>query len=218
RPGADRRCPKKLTGPVRGGPGPCYPDRPACLSPCRSQGYPRFGGGGGWMTLGEKDRALVGFGAADCPERVLPRFEAKAPSDTRPREASEGIRAFARGGKRTAQLRSLAWAAHAAAREVGDPVATAAARAASLAAATAYMHALATPHQAKHALGPAVYAVRARELAAVDDPSVGGEEIRWGVKHAPAAAREVVRRVPVRGAGGGRLDVLLYQLDAGLRR
>jgi hypothetical protein len=170
------------------------------------------------MTLSEEDRRLVGFWAADCAERVLPLFEAKAPSDTRPREAIEGIRAFARGGKRTAQLRSLAWAAHAAAREVGGPVATAAARAASLAAATAYMHALATPHQAKHALGPAAYAARARELAAAGDPGVGDEEVRWAIGHASPAVREVVRRMPVRGAGRGRLDELCYQLDAGLRR
>ena len=172
----------------------------------------------GSMTLSEEDRRLVGFWAADCAERVLPLFEAKAPSDTRPREAIEGIRAFARGGKRTARLRSLAFAALAAAREVGDPVATAAARAAGLAAATAYMHALATPDQAKHALGPAVYVARAREFAAADDPSVGDEEIRWAIEHASPAVREVVRRYPVRVPGRSRLDALYYQLDAGLRR
>jgi hypothetical protein len=169
------------------------------------------------MTLSEEDRRLVGLWAADCAARALPLFEATAPSDTRPREAIEGIRAFARGGKRTAQLRALAWAAHAAAREVGDPVATAAARAASLAAATAYLHALATPHQAKHVLGPAGYAARARELAAVDDPDVGDEEIRWAIEHASPAVREVVRRMPVRGPSRTRLDALFYQLDAGLR-
>src|SRR5262249_40526628 len=130
----------------------------------------------GGMTLSDEDRRIVGFWAADCAERVLPLFEAKAPSDTRPREAIEGIRVFARGGKRTAQLRSLAWAAYAAAREVADPAATAAARATGLAAATAYMHALATSHQAKHVLGPAAYGALARELAAVNDHSVGDEE------------------------------------------
>jgi hypothetical protein len=172
----------------------------------------------GPMTLTEADRRLIGLWAADCAQRVLPLFEAKAPSDPRPREAIEGIRVFARGGKRTAQLRSLAWAVYAAAREVGDPVATAAARAAGLAAATAYMHALVTPHQAKHALGPAAYGARARELATVNDPSAGDEEIRWAIEHASPAVREVVRRMPVRGSGRGRLDTLLYQLDAGLRR
>lgn len=172
----------------------------------------------GRMTLSEEDRRLVGLWAADCAERVLPLFEAKAPADTRPREAIEGIRAFAHGGKRTTRLRSLAWAAHAAAREVGDPVATAAARAASLAAATAYVHALATPHQAKHVLGPAVYGARARELEAVDDPGVGEEEIRWAIARASPTVREVVQRMPARSPGRSRLDALLYQLDAGLRR
>jgi hypothetical protein len=171
----------------------------------------------GGMTLSEADRRLVGLWAADCAERVLPLFEAKAPSDTRPREAIEGIRAFARGGKRTARLRSLALAALAAAREVGDPVATAAARAAGLAAASAYMHALATTDQAKHVLGPAVYGARAREFAAAGDPGAGDEEIRWAIEHASPTVREVMRRFPARGPGRSRLDALYYRLDAGLR-
>jgi hypothetical protein len=170
------------------------------------------------MTLSEDDRRLLGFWAADCAERVLPVFEAKTPSDTRPREAIEGIRAFARGGKRTARLRSLVWAAYAAARDVGDPVATAAARAAGLAAATAYTHASVTPHQERHVLGTAVYAAPARELVAGDDPSAGDEEIRCAIQHASPAVREVAKRLAVRGAGRGRLDALYYQLDAGLRR
>jgi len=63
-----------------------------------------------------------------------------------------------------------------------------------------------------------MYAARAREFAAVDDPGVGDKEIRWAIEHASPAVREVVRRMPVRGPGRGRLDALLYQLDAGLRR
>ncbi|MCX6356206.1 MAG: hypothetical protein NTZ78_15100 [Candidatus Aureabacteria bacterium] len=169
------------------------------------------------ITLSEEDRRLVGRWAADCAERVLTLFEAKAPSDTRPREAIEGIRVFSRGGKRTARLRSLALAALAAAREVDEPAATAAARAAGLAASIAYMHALACPHQAKHALGPAVYGARARELSAVDDPRVGDQEIRWAIKHASPAVREVVRRFPIQVLGRTRLSALYYQLDTGLR-
>lgn len=170
------------------------------------------------MTLSEEDRRLIGLWAADCAERVLPLFAAKAPSDARPREAIEGIRAFARGGKRTAKLRSLALAAYAAAREVSDPVATAAARAAGHAASSAYIHALFCPHQAKHALGPAVYGALARELAAGDDPRFGDEEIRWAIKHASPATCEVVGRFPIRCSGRSRLEELYYQLDAGLRR
>jgi hypothetical protein len=170
------------------------------------------------IMLSEEDRRLVAHWAADCAERVLPLFEAKAPSDTRPRDAIKGARAFALDGKRTAHLRSLAWAALAAAREVGDPVAAAAARAATAAAATPYTHALATPHQSKHVLGPAVYQAQARELAAGNDPSIGDEEIRWAIERASPTVRAVVRRFPVRSPGRTRLATLFCQLDVGLRR
>jgi hypothetical protein len=170
------------------------------------------------VTMSEEDRRRIALWAADCAERVLPLFEAKAPSDTRPRKAIEGTRAFALGGKRTGQLRSLAWAAHAAARGVGDPVATAAARAAAHAAASPYIHALATPHQAKHIHGPAIHQAQARELTAGNDPGVGDEEIRWAIAHASPALREVVRRFPVSSPGRSRLDALRHQLDAALRR
>jgi hypothetical protein len=168
--------------------------------------------------LNDEDRRLAGRWTADCAERVLSLFETKAPTDPRPREAIEGARTFARGGRRTAKLRSLALAAYAAARDVGDPAAAAAARAAGLAASTAYTHALATPDQAKHVLGPAVFAARARELAADDDPDIGDEEIRWAIEHALPEVREVAGRWPARGPGRSRLDALYYELDAGLRR
>lgn len=169
------------------------------------------------ITLSLDDRRLLGSWTADCAERVLPLFEAKAPSDTRPREAIEGIRIFARGGRRTVQLRSVALAALAAAREVGDPSATAAAQAAGYAAATAYTKALSAPHHAKHALGPPVYAALARELAAGDGPGVGDEEIRWAIDHASPAVRQIVGRWPARVTGRTGLSVLFYQLDSGLR-
>ena len=170
------------------------------------------------ITLSEADLRLVGRWAANCAERVLTLFEAKAPSDARPREAIEGIRAFVRGGKRTARLRSLCWAALKAAREVDDPAAAAAARSACSAAATAYMHPLATPHQSKHALGPAVYAALARELAAGDVPGAADREIRRAIKQASPAVRKIVRRYPARVPGRTKLNALYYQLDTGLRR
>lgn len=71
------------------------------------------------IELSLDDRRLLGAWAADCAERVLELYEAKVPADTRPREAIEGIRVFARGGKRTVQLRSQALAALAAARDAG---------------------------------------------------------------------------------------------------
>ncbi|WP_371483324.1 putative immunity protein [Kitasatospora sp. NBC_00315] len=169
------------------------------------------------VTISDEDRRLLGLWAAECVERVLPLFEAKAPGDTRPREAVEGIRAYVREGTRTGRLRSLAWAAHAAARDVDDPAATAAARAACYAAATPYIHPLATAHQSKHVLGPAVYQARARELASGEDTVVGDEELRWAIEHAPPAVRELVRRMPARSPGRSRLDTLYHRLDAALR-
>jgi hypothetical protein len=171
----------------------------------------------GQISLSLEDRRLLGSWTADCAERVLALFEAKAPADTRPRDAIEGIRTFARGGKRTTQLRSVALAALAAAQEIGDPSATAAARAAGLAAASAYTKALSAPHHAKHALGPAVYAALARELAAAGGPAAGDEEIRWALHHASSAIRAIVCRWPARNPGRTRLSALYYQLDSGLR-
>ena len=83
----------------------------------------------GALTLSEDDRRVLAVWAADCAERALPMFERQAPSDSRPRDALEGARTFARGELRIGPARVLAVAAHAAAREVADPAAVAAARA-----------------------------------------------------------------------------------------
>jgi hypothetical protein len=165
----------------------------------------------GHITLSLDDRRLIGLWAADCAARVLPLCD-----DTRPREAIEGIRIFGHGGPRTVHLRSLALAALAAAREAADTTASAAARAAGLAAATAYTKSVATPDHAKHALGPAVHAALARELAA-GDSRAGDEELQWALTHATSAVREIVSRWPAREPGRTRLSTLFYQLDSGLR-
>ena len=167
------------------------------------------------LTL-ESLRAIGGW-AADCAERALPVFETHDGADSRPAAAIEGIREFAGGGERAARLRSLAMEAHAAARDVGDPAAAAAARAAGLAAASAYTHPLADVHQTKHIVGPAAYASLALELDHAGDRSVGDSEVRWAIEHAPSEAREVLLQMPARQAGNSRLDRLFYALDAGIR-
>ncbi|MFE2377295.1 putative immunity protein [Streptomyces sp. NPDC059398] len=173
------------------------------------------------VNISDQDRRLLGVWAADCAERVLRLFEAEAPHDIRPREAIEGIRAFARGEQRKGQLRPLAYAALAAAREVRAPAATAAARAAGYAAAAPYIHPLATPHQAKHALAPAMYVALARELAVDHDIGTGinpgDEEARWAIGHAPEAIRGLLRQMPAFPPGRSRLDALRHQLDSALR-
>ncbi|MER7754432.1 putative immunity protein [Kitasatospora sp. NPDC097643] len=167
----------------------------------------------GDVMISDEDRRLLGLWAADCAERALALYEAQAPHDTRPREALEGVRAFARDGKRTRHLRTVAWAALKAASEAEDPAAAAAARAAGYAAAAPYIHPLATPHQVKHVLEPAVHAAHARELAA----GVGEEELARAIAHAPAQVRDLVRRLPACTPGHNRVAALRTRLDAALR-
>ncbi|MCL4263446.1 MAG: hypothetical protein KJ069_09530 [Anaerolineae bacterium] len=170
-----------------------------------------------YFSLSLESLRAVGSWAADCAERVLPVYETHADADSRPRAAIEGIRVFAGGGKRTAQLRSLALSAYAAAREADDPAAAAAARAAGLAAASAYTHPLADVHQTKHILGPAAYAALALELNHAGDPNIGDGEVRWAIEHVTSEVREVLLQMPARQAGKNRLDKILYDLDAGIR-
>ena len=170
-----------------------------------------------YFTLSLESLRAIGGWAADCAERALALYETHADSDARPRAAIEGIREFAGGAKRTARLRTLAMAAHAAAREVGDPAAAAAARAAGHAAASAYTHRLADCRQTKHIVGPAAYAALARELGHGGDPSIGDAEVRWAIAHAPPEARAVLLQMPARQMGKLRVDALLYELDAGIR-
>jgi len=91
---------------------------------------------------------------ADCAAHVLPIFEREMPGDTRPREAIEAARGFARGTVSDAALaaardatmdatraaawaaaRAAAWAARAAARDAASAAAWVATRAAARAAA-----------------------------------------------------------------------------------
>ncbi len=160
----------------------------------------------GRLTLSEDDRRVLAIWAADCAERTLPLFEAQAPGDPRPRQAIAGVRAFARGEMRIGPVRALSAAAHAAARDVGDPAAVAAARAAG--------HAAGTAHMAAHARGAPAYAGIAAGLAAPDDPDAGANEIQWALSHASPAVRDALRRFPPAIRPAGKLGVLISDLDA----
>jgi len=89
----------------------------------------------GALTLSEDDRRVLAVWAADCAERTLSLFETQARSDARPRDAIDGLRAFARGEMRIGRVRALSAQAHTAARAIGDPAAVAAARALDLSTA-----------------------------------------------------------------------------------
>lgn len=169
-------------------------------------------------------RPLAGW-AADCAERALGVYEARRggepdeTGDPRPREAIEGARAFAAGGPRTTQLRTLALAAYAAARETSDEAAAAAATAACLAASSAYTHPLADVAQTKHIVGPTAYAILALELANPGDAGFAERELRRAIESAPPEVREIQGHMPARSPGSKkRVDQLMYKLDARLRR
>jgi hypothetical protein len=170
-----------------------------------------------YFELEMEDLRAIAAWAADCADRALPIFEACGGPDSRPREALEGIREFARGGKRAAKLRSLATQAHAAARKVGDQAAAAAARAAGSAAASAYTHPLVDVHQTKHIVGAAAYAALAQELFHQGNASITAKEVSWAIEHAPSEASEVLKKMPARKPGRSRLDVIMYELDSGIR-
>ena len=170
-----------------------------------------------YFTLSMESLRVIGGWAADCAERALSVYERHAVSDSCPVRRLKASGGLPMGGKRTAHLRSLACEANAAAREVGDSAAAAAAHAAGLAAASAYTHPLADVHQTKHVVGPAAYTVMALELDHGGDPSIGDGEVRWAIEHAPSEVSEVLLQMPARQPGKSRLDTILYELDAGIR-
>lgn len=170
------------------------------------------------MHLEEDELRQVTLYAATCARRVLPVFEAAHPDDPRPRDAIAAAEAFAAGGKRTAALRAAAWSAYTAARETEEAPAANAAYAASHAAAAAFLHPLATPHQVKHVLGAAVHQALAHELDAANNSDAGRESLDWAATLASPAVRRVLCRLPSLRRGRGRFGELLHDLDTELRR
>jgi hypothetical protein len=162
----------------------------------------------GALTLSEDDRRVLAVWAADCAERVQPYFDARAPDDPRPQQAIDGLRAFARGQLRIGPVRALAVAAHAAARQVGDPAAVAAARAAGQAAGTA--------HMAAHARGASGYASVAVRLAASGGPAAADEEARWQLSHADPVVREILRKLPPPPRAASELARRINELHRGI--
>lgn len=170
-----------------------------------------------YFDLSLESLRILGSWAADCAERALPIYEALGNGDTRPREAINGIRVFAGGGKRSAKLRVLALDAYRASRETNNPAASAAAQAASLAVASAYTHPLADVHQTKHIVGPAAYTALAIEIREDNDPQYGNAEVRRAIDCVQPEICEILLKMPSRPEGKSRLDKLMYDLDTGLR-
>jgi hypothetical protein len=136
-------------------------------------------------TLTDSDHRLLALWAAVCAEHVLHFFESVQPSDQRPLEAIEQVRAWARGEINMSQSRAAGGHAMAAARELRGP-----ARHAAFAAGQAAVVA----HVAAHELGAAAYAIKA-VLSAVpgqEGESAGRLECRWQREQLPVAIRGLV--------------------------
>lgn len=136
-------------------------------------------------TLEDADHALLAIWAADCAAHVLPFFEDLQPHDTRPRQAIESARTWARGEISMSQARTAAFQANAAARDLSG---------APRFAACAAGQAAAVAHVAAHELGAAAYAIRAVRAAAPQEEGAdaGRQECGWQREQLPDAIRELV--------------------------
>ena len=172
---------------------------------------------GSEIVLSMQDLREVSGYAAESAQEALEIFEGADPADSRPRDAVDAARGFARGGKRGKALRDTAWAALRAARDADTAAAGHAARAAMCAASAAYLHPLINATQVKHILGAAAHAARAAELMAGDDRDVGADRIEQARRRATPAVVEVLKRYPAAPPGGGRVGELLRDLDVALR-
>lgn len=136
-------------------------------------------------TLTDSDHHLLAQWAATSAEHVLALFEAAQPSDQRPRQAIEAVRAWARGEIKMTESRAAGGHAMAAARGLGG-----AARHAGFAAGQAAVVA----HVAAHELGAAAYAIKAARAAASpgETERAGLDECRWQREQLPEAIHDLV--------------------------
>src|SRR5206468_1901999 len=118
-------------------------------------------------------------------EHVLQFFEFLQPSDLRPRQAIELVRAWTCGEITMTDARSAGGHAMAAARDL---------RGAARHAAFAAGQAAVVAHVAAHELGAAAYAIKAVRAAAPKEESerAGQLECQWQREQLPEAIRELV--------------------------
>ncbi|MDX2003965.1 MAG: hypothetical protein SFU83_01695 [Meiothermus sp.] len=136
-------------------------------------------------TLTDANHRLLALWAAACAEHVVPLFESAQPSDLRPRQAIEQVRAWTRGEVRMMESRAAGSRAVSAARALSG-----AARHAAYAAGQAAVVA----HVAAHELGAAAYAIKAVRAATPkgQGDDAGRLECRWQRGQLPDEIRELV--------------------------
>lgn len=168
----------------------------------------------------EEQEALraVALWAVESVEKVLPLFENQHPNETRPREAVAATEEFGQGKKRDKNLRIVAMACFKIVKDIDDEPSKYVAQAASLVAAIAYTHTdlqagIQGVRQARHILGPVVYAALAIETSGADSNAL----ISQAIDRAPSAVRYILSDMPHQPEGAGRLDELFSALDSTLR-
>jgi hypothetical protein len=135
-------------------------------------------------TLTDPDHRLLALWAATCAEHVLHHFEVVQPSDGRPRDAIEHIRAWTRGEVTMTEARAAGGHAMGAARDLSG-----AARFAAYAAGQAACVA----HVAEHELGAAAYAIKAARAASPGgEEQAGRDECAWQREQLPEPIRALV--------------------------
>jgi hypothetical protein len=170
-----------------------------------------------YFTISIEELQNIASWAASCADRVLPLYEIEEKDDLRPRNAILGTKEFAITGKRTNLLRKQAMDAYRASNETNEAKASATARAASLAAASAYTHPLKDKNQAKHILGPAVYAALALEIENNNEERIGDKELEIAIRTANECVKRIILQMPKQEIGDKRIDRLYYKLDNGIR-
>lgn len=176
-------------------------------------------------TLGNslEEQALlrpIALWAATYAEEALAVFESRHSGDERPRKAIEAGRDFGNGKRRDENLRMLAFAAMKSRKDVDEP-SRHAVQAAILIASVAYMHTdlqagLQGVRQARHILGPIVYAALALETA-VNDPAVGDELLQRAIIDVPPETEHILMHMPPQPKKEGHVDTRFSVLDTALR-
>lgn len=136
-------------------------------------------------TLTDADHHLLALWAATCAEHVLHLFESVQPTDPRPCQAIDQIRAWTRGNVTMTDSRVAGGHAMAAARAL---------RGAARHAAFAAGQAAVVAHVAAHELGAAAYAIKAVQAAAPKGEGhlAGRIECQWQRAQLPDAIRALV--------------------------
>ena len=151
---------------------------------------------------------------------VLPIFEKNYSDDSRPRQSLEVVTKYVQGEKRGQELRRVSMAVFKIGKEV-DEAAKYVTKAASAISAVPYTHTDLQIgdqgwRQARHVLGPIVYAAYALELSKTSK-AASDDMIDRAIKEAPTEVHTIIRNFPPQPSKTTRVDILFKKLDDALR-